>query len=64
MKRVRIVRAVLSGVIGVVIGVIFTALVNLVLPSANLAGTLIPICLAAILSALAGYLLGANQKAQ
>jgi len=45
-----------------VIGVIFTGLVKLFEPSANLTWTLLPICLAAILSGLAGYIMGARQK--
>ncbi len=62
MKSVSLFRAILSGVIGLVIGVIFTALVKLMVPAANLASTLFPICLAAILSGFAGYFVGAKQK--
>jgi uncharacterized protein YacL len=62
MKSYSLFRVILSGVIGLVIGVIFTALVNLAMPATNLAWTLIPTCLAAILSGFAGYLLGARQK--
>jgi uncharacterized protein YacL len=62
MKSVLLFRAILAGVIGLVIGVIFTAVVNLIVPTTNLAWTLFPICLAAILSGFAGYLVGARQK--
>ena len=62
MKGSSLFRVVLSGLIGLVIGVIFTGLVKLFEPSANLTWTLLPICLAAILSGLAGYIMGARQK--
>jgi hypothetical protein len=55
-------RAVLSGVIGIVIGVIFTAVPNLVSPEDNLLRTLVVVCLAALVSAFLGYVLGAGQK--
>ena len=62
MKSVSLFRAILSGVIGLVIGVIFTALVKLMMPETNLAWTLFPICLAAIVSGFVGYIVGAKQK--
>ena len=62
MKGSSMFRVILSGLIGLVIGVIFTGLVKLFEPSANLIWTLLPICLAAILSGLAGYIVGARQK--
>jgi hypothetical protein len=62
MKSVSLFRAILSCVIGLVIGVIITGLVNLALPSTNLLWTLFPICLAAVLSGFTGYLVGARQK--
>jgi hypothetical protein len=55
-------RAVLSGVIGIVVGVIFTAVVNLASPADNLLRTLIVVCLAALVSAFVGYIIGARQK--
>jgi hypothetical protein len=55
-------RAILSGVIGIVIGVIFTAVVNLASPADNLLRTLIVVCFAALVSAFAGYLVGARRK--
>jgi H+/Cl- antiporter ClcA len=62
VKDVSLFRAILSCVIGLAIGVIVGALVNLVTPSTNLVWTLVPICLAALLSGFAGYLVGARQK--
>lgn len=62
MASFSLVRAILSGIIGLVIGVIFAALVKLMVPAANLPWTLIPLCLAAVFSGLAGYLVGAKQK--
>jgi small basic protein len=62
MKSVSLFRAILSCVIALVIGVIVGALVNLAVPSTNLLWTLLPICLAAVLSGFAGYLVGARQK--
>ena len=62
MKGSSLFRVILSGLIGLVIGVIFTGLVKLFEPSANLTWTLLPICLAAILSGLTGYIVGARQK--
>jgi len=62
MKSISLFRAILSGVIGLVLGVVFAALVNLAVPGTSLPWTLIPICLASVLSALAGYMVGARQK--
>ncbi len=62
MKSVSLFRAILSGVIGLVLGVVLTALVNLALPGTSIPWTLVPICLASVLSGLAGYLVGARQK--
>ena len=62
MNRNSLVWAILSGVIGLVIGVIFTALVKLIVPATNIAQTIFPICLAAIFSGFAGYFVGAKQK--
>jgi hypothetical protein len=62
MKDISLFRAILSGVIGLVIGVIFTALVKLIVPATNLVLTLFPICLAAVFSGFAGYFVGAKQK--
>jgi len=62
MKSVSLIRAILSCIIALVIGVILTALVNLAVPATNLAWTLVPICLAAVFSGFAGYLIGAKQQ--
>jgi hypothetical protein len=55
-------RAILSGLIGVAIGVIFIAVANLVSPVANLAQVLIVVCIPAFLSALVGHIIGARQR--
>ena len=57
-------RAILAGVIGIVIGVIFTAVVNLASPADNLLRTLIVVCLAALVLAFAGYVIGARRKSK
>ncbi len=62
MGTFSIFRAILSGVIGIVIGVVFTAMLNLVRPADNLIPLLIVVCLAALLSALSGCLIGARRK--
>jgi len=62
MKGSSLFRVILAGLIGLVIGVIFTALVKLMVPATSLAWALLSICLAAILSGLAGYIVGAKQK--
>jgi uncharacterized protein YacL len=62
MKNISLFRAILSGVIGLVIGVIFTALVKLIVPATNVAQTISPICLAAIFSGFVGFFVGAKQK--
>ena len=54
----------MAGVIGIVIGVIFTAVVNLASPADNLLRTLIVVCLAALVSAFAGYVIGARRKSK
>ena len=63
MKSVSLFRLILSCVIVFVIGIIFTALVNLAVPG-NLAWTLIPLCLASVLSGFAGYIVGSRQQKQ
>ena len=62
MTNISLLRAILSSVLGLAIGVIIAGLVNLVAPATNLLWTLIPICLAAAVSGFAGYLVGARQK--
>ena len=55
-------RAILSGLIGVAIGVVFIAVDNLVSPVANLGQILVVVCVPAFLAALIGNLLGARQR--
>jgi H+/Cl- antiporter ClcA len=62
VKNVPLFRVIVSCVIALVIGVIVAALVNLVVPSTNLVWTILPICLAAVISGFAGCLVGARQK--
>lgn len=64
MKSYSLFRILLTGVVGLVVGVIFGALVNLAMPGTNLALTIIPICLASVVSAFAGYLVGVRQTMQ
>jgi uncharacterized protein YneF (UPF0154 family) len=64
MKNYSLFRMILTGVLGLVVGVIFGALVNLAMPGTNLALTLVPICLASMISAFAGYFIGARQTRQ
>jgi chromate transport protein ChrA len=62
MGSYSIIRVILSGVIAIVIGVVLTAVLNLVRPADNIMPMLIVVCLAALFSAFSGYLLGARQK--
>ena len=62
MKNISLFRVILSCLIGLVIGVILAALVNLAMPATNLAWTIISICLAGLFSGFAGYVVGARQK--
>ena len=62
MKNFSLLRAILSAVVGLAVGVIIAGLVNLVMPATNLLWTLIPMCLAAAVSGFFGYLVGARQK--
>ncbi|MGA2975044.1 MAG: hypothetical protein ABSF77_07025 [Spirochaetia bacterium] len=55
-------RAIIAGVLGLLIGVVFTAVLNLVSPAENVVRLVIVVCLAALVSAFSGYLLGARQK--
>jgi hypothetical protein len=57
-------RAILSGLVGLVIGVIFVAVANLLSPVANLVQTLVVVCVPAFLSSLLGYVIGIRQKKQ
>ncbi len=62
MKSSLIVRAIFVGLIGLVIGVVFTAVLNLLSPAENLVRTVVLVCFAAFCAAFTGYVLGARQK--
>jgi hypothetical protein len=62
VKSAPLVRLVVSTVIGLAVGLIVAGLVNLFLPSANLAWTIVPLCCAAAISGFVGCLVGARQK--
>jgi len=64
MKRVSVLRVILAGVAGLVIGVVITAIVNLVVPGTNLAWTIVAVCLSSLLSGAAGAAIGARQKSK
>jgi uncharacterized protein YacL len=55
-------RAFLSGLVGIAIGVIFTAVVNLLSPLGNLVQTVILVCVSAFLSAFLGFIFGSRKK--
>lgn len=55
-------RALLSGLIGAAIGVIFIAVANLISPIANLVQQLVVVCVPAFLSALVGHAIGARRR--
>ncbi len=55
-------RLVSAVVAGLAIGVIVTAIVNLMVPGTNLPWALIAVCLSSVLSAVVGVMLGAGQK--
>jgi hypothetical protein len=59
----KVIRAVLSGIAGLVIGIIIAAVVNLIKPAPDILWALIPVCLSSIASALVGFAFGARQKA-
>jgi uncharacterized protein YacL len=59
----KVIRAVLSGIAGLIIGVVIAALVNLVHPAQSILWTLIPVCLSSLAAALVGFAFGARQKA-
>jgi VIT1/CCC1 family predicted Fe2+/Mn2+ transporter len=63
MKGRALFRGVLSVLAGLAIGVIFAALVNLVVPSTNLTWTMLPVCLTGMAAGLTGYLIGSRKSA-
>ena len=64
MKRVSVLRVILAGVAGLVIGVVISAIVNLVVPGTNLAWTIVAVCLSSLLSGAAGAAIGSRQKSK
>jgi len=62
MSNSSAIRYVLAGVLGLVIAVVFTAVVNLVSPAGSVVRTLIVACLSGLFSAFVGYILGASRK--
>jgi hypothetical protein len=62
MKRVSVLRVILACLAGLAIGVIVTAIVNLVVPGTNLAWTIVAVGLSSLLSGAAGAAIGARQK--
>ena len=54
--------AVLSGVIGVVIGLVATYVMSLIRPTTNLQWSLIAVGIASFCSAFAGYIRGVREK--
>jgi dolichol kinase len=53
---------IVSAIVGLIIGVVITALVNLFNPIANIAWTIIAVSVASLLSAVAGYLIGFGRR--
>jgi hypothetical protein len=60
MRTISWAKAVLSGIIGTVIGVVFVAIANLASPIANLAQVLIVVCVPAFISAVVGNVIAAR----
>jgi hypothetical protein len=54
-------KAILSGFIGIAIGVVFVAVANLVNPVGNLTQSLIIVCVPAFVSALVGNTMGSRR---
>jgi hypothetical protein len=55
-------KAILIGLVGIVIAVVVTALVNLLFPVGNIVVTLVVAGIPAFISAFLGFLVGAGQK--
>jgi Na+/citrate or Na+/malate symporter len=64
MAKLGWLRGVLSVIVGLLIGVVMTALVNLFIPTlSGLVWTvLLAVCASSVISSLVGYLLGARRK--
>jgi small basic protein len=62
MRKYSRLRVILAAVAGLLIGVVVTAIVNMIVPGTNLGWLLIAICLSSLLSGVAGSLIGARPK--
>jgi hypothetical protein len=62
MNKLSVFRVASTVVAGLAIGVVITAIVNLIVPGTNLTWTLVAVCLSSILSGIVGVILGAGQK--
>ena len=62
MSNSTVLRYVLSGLVGLLMGVVFTAILRLLSPAGIPVRTAVLICMASIFSAFSGYLLGARTK--
>jgi hypothetical protein len=62
MSRISVVWVVLAGIGSLIIGILVTAVMNLIVPGVNLTWTLIAVCLSSLLSGIGGSILGARQK--
>jgi hypothetical protein len=60
MAKISVFRAIVAGVMALAIGIIVTALLNLIITIQNKPWTIVAVCLASILSALAGFLVAAR----
>jgi hypothetical protein len=58
MKAFSIIRLIISAVLGIVIGLVITALINMFRPFTDIAWVITAVGAASILSAAAGYLMG------
>ena len=62
MGKISWVRAIVSGLIGMMIGAIFIAIANMVSPIAYLVQVLVVVCVPCFLSGLTGNILGARPR--
>ena len=58
MKAFSIIRLIVAAVLGIVIGLVITALINMFRPFTDIAWVIAAVAAASILSAAAGYLVG------
>jgi uncharacterized membrane-anchored protein YhcB (DUF1043 family) len=62
MGKISWFRAILSVIVGLVIGTLVIAVANLIRPAQNIVESIIVVGLVALLSSFSGYVLGARQK--